>query len=124
MNRHFFLLLSFFVLTSFSGVCQSHVLSKDSAKTEYVILRYRDGSEFSSGTSVSLNLIKESKIVNLEKVPEFSAYYKYETSKIEDGGQLIIAGLRFLTEKHGYSLVSSMAYLEGKTLVKEFVMRK
>lgn len=124
MNRHFLLLLSFCVLFSFSGVCQSHGLSKDSAETEYVILRYRDGTELSSRSSVSLNLIKESKIVNLEKVPEFSAYYKYETSKIEDGGQLIIAGLRFLTEKHGYTLVSSMAYMEGKTLVKEYVMRK
>ena len=122
MNRHFFLLLSFCVLFSFSGVCQSHAVSKDSAKTEYVILQYSDGF----GTfdrSGRLRLIKESKVVNLENAPEFSAYNS-ESSKIAENDQLILAGLRFLTEKYGYELVSSMAYLEGKSLVKEFVMRK
>jgi hypothetical protein len=91
-------------------------------KTEYVILQYSDGF----GTfdrSGKLRLIKESKVVNLENVPEFSAYNS-ETSKIEERDHLILAGLRFLTEKYGYELVSSMAYLEGKSLVKEYVLRK
>lgn len=122
MNRHFLLLLSFCVLTSFSGICQSQKVPKDSVKTEYVILQYSDGF----GTfdrSGKLRLIKESKVLNLENVPEFSAYNS-ETSKIEERDHLILAGLRFLTEKHGYELVSSMAYLEGKSLVKEYVLRK
>jgi hypothetical protein len=122
MKLHFLLLFSFCVLSSFSGLCQSRDSRIEAPKTEYVILQYSDGF----GTfdkSGKLRLIKESKVVNLENVPEFSAYNS-ESSKIAENDQLILAGLRFLTEKHGYELVSSMAYLEAKSLVKEFVMRK
>jgi hypothetical protein len=117
MKLHALLLFSFWILISFSGVCQNEVKPKESSKTEYVILQFKDGS------FDRLNLIKESKIVNLEKVPEFSAYIS-ESSKMAAHDQLILAGLGFLSEKQGYELVSSLAYVRGTILVKEYVMKK
>jgi hypothetical protein len=106
------------IFTSFG---QNTTAPKDSSKSEFAILRYHNGIH--SKKFGRLTLVMETKVVNMENVPEFSIFDQ-STSKIAEDNKLILSGLKFLHQKYGYELVSSMAYVEGGDTIKEFVLRK